>query len=226
MNDPGGAEPHPGAVTVLAELASRWGRVAVVSGRPVTFLLGKLQGSGNTDLYGLYGMEHARSAEPDVHVAPEAEAWRSAVSTAADLASARAPANVEVERKGLAVTLHFRLAPDRLRQTESLAAELANRTGLVTHPGKMSFELRPPLDLDKGTVLRSIAADCESVLFGGDDRGDLPAFAELRRLRDRGVDTFGIAAGGSETPAEVIAAADLVVEGPDGIVELLSRLRL
>jgi trehalose 6-phosphate phosphatase len=226
VNDPGRAEPHPAAVEVLADLASRWGKVAVVSGRPVAYLAGHLRGSGYADLYGLYGIEHGRSTSPHIDTAPEAEAWRAAVSWAAGVAEERTAPEVEVERKGLALTLHFRSAPSRRRETEGLAEELAFDTGLVVHQGKMSVELRPPIGLDKGTVLHSVAAGCESVLFAGDDRGDLPAFAELARLRDGGVNTFGVAAGGPETPPEVIRAADLVVDGPEGVVGLLSRLRL
>ena len=226
VDDPARAEPHPEVVKVLAGLSGQWGRVAVVSGRPVAYLLGRLGGRAGAELYGLYGMERALPNTSAVQVAPEAEEWRQVVSDAASEAVARAPAGVEVEPKGLAVTLHFRSAPRLQTETETLAAQLSRETGLLADSGKMSVELRPPVEHDKGTVLRSLASGCVAVLFAGDDRGDLPAFAELARLREKGLATLGVAAGGPETPAEVEEAADLVVDGPQGVVELLSRLRL
>ena len=51
-------------------------------------------------------------------------------------------------------------------------------------------------------------------MFAGDDVGDLDAFAALDRLRASGLWTCGVSRGGKETPPEVEAAADLVVDGP------------
>ncbi len=46
----------------------------------------------------------------------------------------------------------------------------------------MSWELRPPVPTDKGTVVTELAAGLAAVCFVGDDTGDLPAFEALRRL--------------------------------------------
>ena len=43
----------------------------------------------------------------------------------------------------------------------------------------------------------------------------------LRRLRVHGI---VIAVGGAETPAALLEAADLVVEGPPGVLDLLRQL--
>ena len=80
----------------------------------------------------------------------------------------------------------------------------------------MSWELRPPVPTDKGTVVAGLAAGLRAVCFVGDDTGDLPAFGVLGQLRAGGVDTLAVAVGGPETPPEVLAAADLVVDGPAG----------
>ena len=47
---------------------------------------------------------------------------------------------------------------------------------------------------------------------------------DLGRLRTRGLWTCATVAGGRETPAEVLAAADLVVEGPSGVAALLASI--
>ena len=224
--DPAAASPHPAAADLLRRLSDRWGRVVVVSGRPVSYLLSHLAEAGSTELYGLYGLEQApaSAAASEVRTRPEGEAWRQRVDEAAAAAERDAPPGVHVEHKGLTVTLHYRNAPEGEEWVRRFSEQTSARTGLAPHGGKMSVELRPPVDVDKGTVLSDLARGMEAVLFAGDDLGDLPAFAELRRLRELGVATVGVAAGGGETPEPVLQAADIVVDGPAGVVELLRAL--
>lgn len=226
VDDPAAAVAEPRALRVLSELSRTWGRVAVISGRPAAYLLQRLAGAGRIRMFGLYGLEQAQGGEPGVRTEPEAARWRQAVTGAADLAERRMPEGAMVERKGLTVTLHYRSVPERAEEVGSLAADLAAATGLAPHEGKMSVELRPPLAVDKGTVVRSLSEGMSAVLFAGDDRGDLPALLQLRGLRRAGMTTVGVVAGSPETPADVASAADVVVDGPAGVVELLSRLRL
>lgn len=222
--DPVTASPHPAAAGLLAGLSRRWGRVVVISGRPVEFLLSHLAGAGRTQLYGLYGLERASAISGDIRTEPEAEQWRPVVAEVAAAAEREAPQGVYVEHKGLTVTIHYRNAPEWAAWVEQSAADSQIRSGLAAHGGKMSVELRPPVRIDKGTVVEDLASGLDAVLFAGDDIGDLPAFAALRRLRGEGVATLSVASGGDETPLEVLEAADIVVEGPDGVVEILSRL--
>jgi trehalose 6-phosphate phosphatase len=69
-----------------------------------------------------------------------------------------------------------------------------------------------------------MAEGMAAVCFVGDDTGDLPAFAELRRLRASGVRTLSVVAAGPETPEDVRDAADLLVDGPLGVRGLLEAL--
>jgi trehalose 6-phosphate phosphatase len=211
----------------LSQLAGVVGLVAVISGRPVTYLAEHLGGlSTRVRLHGLYGLE--RSSPDGVRSAPDAERWRPAVDEAATRTRRDNP-RIHVEHKGLTVTVHYRAVPDEGAAVEAAARALAGELGLVAHSGKMSVELRPPLAVDKGTVVNDLAASLSVVAFAGDDIGDLPAYAALRRKRQEGLVTLAIAAGGPETPHLVAEAADLVVDGPDGFVQLLetvvSRLR-
>ena len=61
------------------------------------------------------------------------------------------------------------------------------------------------------------------MLFIGDDLGDLPAFAAVEALRDEGVPGLTVCSGSEEVP-EVRRRADLVVDGPAGVVRLLAAL--
>jgi trehalose 6-phosphate phosphatase len=227
VDDPDRAVPLPGAVDTLGRLAVRYGRVGVVSGRSVRYLDRRLATAGGRPhpglvLSGLYGLERVEDGE--LSVRDGAGRWAQVVDEVDAAARAAAPEGVTVEHKGLVVTLHARRAPQHLGWIESYAAETAQRTGLRAGPGRMLVELRPPLDVDKGTIVTELATGLAAVAFFGDDVGDLPAFGALTRLRRTGVATLAVAARSAESPTELLDAADLVVDGPAGILRLLTRL--
>jgi trehalose 6-phosphate phosphatase len=222
VDDPATAAPLRDADDILGRLAEKYARVAVVSGRPVSFLLDRLGNVSGVILSGLYGLEQARDGL--IEEIPAAAHWRDAVKEVADAAESAAPAGVGVERKGLAVTLHVRTAPQHAGWVEAWTADQASRTGLIAHPAKMSVELRPPVEADKGSVVAELAAGLDAVCFLGDDRGDLPAFAALANLAAAGVQTLAVAVSSEEAPPELLAAADVVVEGPEGALALLRAL--
>jgi trehalose 6-phosphate phosphatase len=220
VDDPAEARPVDGAVDALAALAARYATVAVISGRPVSFLRSVLPES--LELVGLYGIEWLRGGEIVDH--PDVAPWRPVIARAADAAVDELPDDVRVEPKGPLVTLHYRTAPHRAEEVERWATRRALVDGLVAHTGKMSIELTPPLSIDKGTTVRALAAGRRAVCFVGDDIGDLPAFAVLAELRAAGVETAAIAVRSAEAPEEVLAVADAVIDGPAAAVAVLRAL--
>jgi trehalose 6-phosphate phosphatase len=58
----------------------------------------------------------------------------------------------------------------------------------------------------------------------GDDRGDLPAFDTLDRLEARGMDVVRVAVASAEAPGDLIDRADLVLDGPHAVLDLLRHL--
>jgi trehalose 6-phosphate phosphatase len=231
VNDPAGARPLPAALDALATLAERLGLVAVVSGRPVDFLRAHVP-FDRVVLVGQYGME--RLVDGEVVVDARVVPYLDAVAAARAEAEATWP-DLFVEHKGdIAFTIHWRTAPGLAPHSDALA-DLAARHGLDTQPGRMACELRPPVPLDKGTAVEALLADSSgirAVAFAGDDRGDLPVFDlfdELSIPPDEAVDDPSvwctrIAVRSSEAPAELIARADIVVDGPPGLAELLTDL--
>jgi trehalose 6-phosphate phosphatase len=131
---------------------------------------------------------------------------------------------MRVESKGLSLTLHYRGHPEIETTVHELAERQAARSGLSVRPARMSFELHPPIAADKGTAVRDLADGLAAVCFLGDDLGDLPAFAELQRLADEGVATVRVAVRSDEAPEELLDAADVVVDGPEGARDLLRQL--
>ena len=220
VEDAASAVPHAEVPDLLARLRDRFGLVAVVSGRPVEFLLPLLP--TGLVLAGLYGLELVVDGERRDH--PQAGNWREVVDDVAGRAEVRGPAGVVVERKGLSLTLHYRSAPDQEAATAAYAAEEAHRSGLVARPARMSWELHPPIEVDKGTAVLELVDDLRAVAFAGDDLGDLPAFDALDALDDRGVTTLRIAVDSVEAPRVLLDRADVVVDGPDGLVTLLEAL--
>jgi trehalose 6-phosphate phosphatase len=219
VTDPARARPAEGAVDALAALVPRVALVAVVSGRPVDFLL-PLMPAGVV-LSGVYGLETVRDGRrADL---PGATAWREVVTEVVRRAAA-GPDGMEVEPKGLSLTLHFRAHPGAGPAVVDWARAEADRSGLVARHAKMSVELHPPVDTDKGTALEALAAGLGAVMYVGDDHGDLPAFDGLDRLASRGVATVRVAVASAEVPAELVARADLVLDGPPAVVELLRAL--
>lgn len=221
VDDPAAAGPMLGVVELLDALATRFGRVAVVSGRPRSFLAGHFPGPA-VDLSGLYGLETRIDGIDADH--PEADRWRPVVDDASASAAAELPPTVTVEAKGLSLTVHFRSHPPDRAGVVEWAERTSIDGGLEVREAKASVELHPPLDVDKGTSLTALAAGCTTVVYVGDDLGDLPAFAALDELRRGGVRTVKVATGGAELPAEVAAAADLVVDGPEAVVDLFRPL--
>lgn len=227
VKDPAQARPLEGVVDVLAALADRYARVAVISGRPVGFLVDRL-GLGSSDnrisVFGLYGLEWA-GVDGVVHTRDDAEEWRGVVGRAGAQAQERAGRGVVVEPKGLSVTIHWRGAPEREDESQVLAAQVAEEWNLVNHAGRRSAELRPPVEADKGTVVTGVCEGLEAACFVGDDRGDLPAFAALDRLAaSSGLLAVKVAVRSAEAPGDLVSSADLVVEGPDGALALLASL--
>lgn len=222
VDDPDLAAPAGGAADVLRRLAHRFALVAVVSGRPVDFLTKHVP--AEVMVSGLYGLELSRDGRRTDH--PQAGAWREVVADVAASSDAHGPAGMRVERKGLSLTLHYRTHPELAEAVGRWARAQAARSGLVVHGAKMSVELHPPVDADKGSALIELcrAADVRAAMYIGDDRGDLPAFAALEQLATDGIDVVRVAVAGPETPVEVIEAADVLVEGTPGVLELLESL--
>lgn len=221
--DPDAAKPLPGATALLGRLAEVFGTVAVVSGRPVSFLAAQVgRHAPGVVLAGLYGLERIERGR--VRLDDRALPWVGPVGEAAKAAESEAPDGVGVEPKGASLTLHWRRAPDAARWAEDFARTWVERTGLALQPGRMALELRPPVAVDKGVVVEELAGASSSACFAGDDLGDRVAFAALDRLERRGVAVARIAVSGLECPAELQAAADIVLPGPDAFLSLLREL--
>ncbi|HUZ85001.1 MAG TPA: trehalose-phosphatase, partial [Gaiellales bacterium] len=108
-------------------------------------------------------------------------------------------------------------ADHAMRYLETQIAPQLERAGLRWDFGRMVFEVRPPVPVDKGSAVRRLRGRrrIEHLLFVGDDRSDLDAFREA---------DVRVAVLSPEVPTELVEAADATVPGPDGVIELLEAL--
>jgi trehalose 6-phosphate phosphatase len=226
--DPRDARAQPGAAAALGALARRVGTLAIITGRPAATAVeyGGLADVPGLIVLGHYGFERwsdgqvaARPTPPGVAAARE--------QLPGILAAAGAPAGTWTEDKDHAVAVHTRRTADpdaALALLRPPLERLAEAEGLLAQPGRMVIELRPR-GMDKGAALKAVISERASrvVLFCGDDLGDLPAFRALGELRGQGIPGVAVCSGSAEV-TELATAADLVVEGPAGVVDLLGWL--
>ena len=128
---------------------------------------------------------------------------------AGDIAARFAGTALRVERKARSVAFHYRADPSLAAPLREALRELPG--GLRIQPGRLVLEVLPAGG-GKGTALAALIERFRpgSLLVLGDDLTDVAMF-EAAQARGRHVVVLAIA-GGSETPPEVVAAADAVVE--------------
>lgn len=228
VTDPRASAPQPGVVEALATLSSLVGTVAVITGRPAATAvdLGGLDRIPGIVVLGHYGAERwvdgsVIAADPPPGVA----LVRAELPALVDASGA--PAGTWIEDKGRSLAVHTRRADDPDRALELLSgplADLAERADLRLEPGRMVIELRPR-GVDKGAALTSLVEEkaARSVLYAGDDLGDLPAFAAVTALRERGTPGLTVCSSSDEVTA-VAETADLTVPGPAGLATFLQGL--
>jgi trehalose 6-phosphate phosphatase len=226
--DPTTARAHPDAPETLRRLSGHVGTLAVITGRPAALAveLGGLSAVPGIVVLGHYGVERWESGVLSAP-SPPAGLEKARAELPAVLAAAGAHAGTWIEDKGRALAVHTRRADDpdgALALVSAPLTALAERTGLVEEPGRMVIELRPP-GMDKGAALTGLAAErlARTVVFCGDDLGDLAAFSAVRELRSSGIAGVTVCSGSAEVTA-LAEAADLVVDGPEGVVALLGAI--
>jgi len=224
VDRPSDAVPADGAIEILRELAPRVRVLALVTGRPADVVV---QLGGLTDVPGLvvlgqYGAQRWSGA--GITTPP---ALPGVARARASLLGLLAAEGAELEDKGISLVVHTRRTADpagALGRLGPPVRALATDAGLEVHPGRFVLELRPPGYDKRGALLSLCEPAPSAVLFAGDDLGDLPAYDAVDELRAQGVHGVLVCSGSEEGPDELRSRADVVVDGPSGVVELLRSL--
>ena len=177
-----------GTRRVIASLATQPGvSVALVSGRAARDAQ-DVVGVANVWTIGNHGaevMDPSGHTTVDPAVARYADSMKRVVG-ALEPALASLDGAV-LENKQWTVTVHYRLVDEAIvPRLRAIVGDVAVRNDLLVREGKKTLEIRPPVDVDKGTAIRQLAeqlggfnADA-SLLFAGDDATDEDAFRLLR----------------------------------------------
>lgn len=230
------ARPEDSAVPsrtreLVGRIGERYGLAGVVTGRQALEAR-RILGLDQLIYIGNHGFEVLMPGEEEPEPAPALAGQETvAADFAADLDADRlAGAELRTEDKGAIVALHWRGADD-VPGAESVAAGIASEAedqGLHVHRGRMVLELRPPVELDKGAGLRSLLrhSPARTAFYAGDDRTDADAFRALGEMvaAEKLDGAVRVAVIAEETPPEVGEAADIAVEGPDGLISVLEAL--
>jgi trehalose 6-phosphate phosphatase len=228
---------HHEAPGVLIDLSAQVRAVAVHTGRPARQVLalggldevGDAIGESGRELVilGQYGNERWTSNARRV-VSPKPPAGLA--SLISDLPRLLRQADAQdawVEEKGLAVAVHTRRTPDPRAAFDRLLPvliEAARARNLAVEPGRLVIEIRAG-GMDKGVALHHLVEeyDVQAVVFVGDDLGDVPAFEAVGELRARGMPAL-LVCSGSDEESTLRDLADVVVGGPDGVMDFLREL--
>jgi trehalose 6-phosphate phosphatase len=195
----------------LRRLVERYLLVACLSGRP---------GAEAARLVGVDGVRHVGNHGLELHERADELA----------VAIARFRAGIDglwpVEDKALSLSLHYRGAADETAARAQLEriAEQARAAGLDARWGRKVLEVRPAVEADKGTAVRTLVQEAGAGLglYAGDDTTDVDAF---RGLSEAGLEhAVRIAVASTETPEGLLEKADVVVEGPEGLLPVLRLL--
>ena len=226
---PSDARPVAGVGELLSRLSRRFRSVVIVSGRSAAELVRWLD--ADVEIWGAHGSQRAIDGQVELteRAAPYLELMTRVRGEAEHALSETGLAGIVLEEKGVLLNLHYRNASKRdeaRAAVEEVAVQIAGEHGLSIHPGRMSVELRPPVEFTKATVVLDVAARdaLGAAAFFGDDLVDLPGFDALDELAEKGVSTLRVGVDSDETPTELLDRADLIVWGPAGVVELLGTL--
>jgi trehalose 6-phosphate phosphatase len=218
---------------LMIAVARTYGLVACVSGRRASEARAMVS-IGSISYIGSHGIELLRSGWTEAVLDPDAADWVRRIhdfGREADTADTRRR-RVRLEDKGPIVAFHWRGARDEdaARASIDAIAERAQAAGLRTHWGRKVLEVRPPIKIDKGAgikrLLTEVGPEIDSAVYVGDDTTDLDAFRALGELVQEGrlVRAVRVGVQSEESPSQIAAEADIVVDGPEGVRRLLTML--
>jgi len=222
--------PEPTRTQLIA-VAKRYAVVGCISGRQAS-IARRIVSLGSIAYVGNHGSELLAPGGTEVEIDPEIAAHEPAVRRFAAAVYTRELQRLRVraEDKRAIAAFHWRGAPDEAAAEAAVEAiaEQAEAEGLYIHWGRKVLEIRPPVEMNKGRGVRRLLAGRELAvgLYVGDDKTDLDAFDGLHELVREGELGAAVCVGvrSDETPLQLEQAADLLVDGPVGVREMLTAL--
>ena len=215
----------------LIEVAKRYGVVACISGRRASDAR-RIVALGSIAYLGSHGSEVLRPGAIAPVVDRELQAWTRRVQAFANDAYGEPlrRLRVRLEDKEAIAALHWRGVPDEdgAQAAIEAVAKRAEEAGFTAHWGRKVLEIRPPVRIDKGAGVVQLLRDRDlaAALYAGDDTTDLDAFRGLTELVEDGRLGTAVRVGvrSEEGPSALAKEADVMVDGTDGVRDMLQAL--
>jgi trehalose 6-phosphate phosphatase len=226
MPRPEDARITPRCRDLLQQLMNAGVRVALITGRQLDVARGmtELDGAAYAANHGVeFWIDGQREMAGEV--AEYTRLVEDVLAEAGDLEAA----GVHLERKGPGVAFHYRQSrrvkaarAAILRAIESPTA--VERFGVLE--GRKVFELRPKIDVSKGTATHLLAGrlGVRGILCIGDDRTDIDMFHAVSASGKEGVSGRSVAVLSPEIAPDLLDAADYSVAGVAGVEWLLGEV--
>ncbi|HOA23138.1 MAG TPA: trehalose-phosphatase [Aggregatilineales bacterium] len=214
---------------LLEELGKLLPLVAVISGRAAADVQARV-GLPHVLYVGNHGFERWVTERAEAEVVPEVAIFRPALEEAIRALRPLLIPGMRLEDKAWTLSLHYRQTADPptvAMEFRPLVERIAGECGLVLYEGRMVFELRPPVKVNKGTAVRAMVRNykLDAALFLGDDMTDVDAFVALRELREQNLcRAYGVGVLSVATPEPVLDNSDFVVDGVVGVETLFGWL--
>ena len=212
----------------LTTLRDRLAVVGAISGRAAPDIQSRV-GIPGLLYVGNHGLEEWINGELIVN--PDVQTYLDALQAAKAEVEPIMVAGMEIEDKSATLSVHYRQTDDPAAVRDALINDMqriADAHGIRLFEGRMIFELRPPLDLHKGTAFRDLIArhKLDAAIILGDDVTDVDAFKVAQEMRASG-ECFAFSVGveaGHVTPPSIRDYSDVLVSGVSGVEELLEWL--
>lgn len=212
---------------LLAELSANIFLVGVISGRTVEDIVHRV---GISDLVyiGNHGFERWINGESVIR--PQVAQFRLALEAAMEdirlLPELRA--GMYIEDKGATISIHYRQSKLKKFVNEKVKPKIqavAKRHQLVFSEGRMVFELRPPIKINKGTAFEKIVEEhkLDAALYIGDDITDIPGLLKTQELR-KNTKCLSYGIGVKSGDRSVLDASDFFASDIPDVEVLLSWL--
>lgn len=228
VSQPDAARVTERAKDLLVKLEQKLALTAVVSGRAAADVRERV-GIPHLVYVGNHGLERW---EGDGVVVPDhIKQYRPQMEAVREALQAEAEDGMLIEDKIVTLSVHYRNTADPAQTAERFRAvvnRISDEHGLRVHEGRMIFEVRPPLEVNKGTAFRTLVEDfkLDVAFYAGDDVTDVDALKMARHLRETGVcNSYAIGVeSGDDTPESVRQSSDFVVDGVSGVEDFFEWL--
>ncbi len=223
VRDPAKSRISVRAKELLAGLIACDVRVAFVSGREVEAAR-RIVGLENVAYAGNHGLHVWLNGVEETTEAVRQYAGQ-ARKVLAEIGAIPHP-GVEIEDKGPVLAFHYRNAARHKFAHEAIMAAIQRAptaAAFGVFEGRKVIELRPPLEINKGTAIVRLAErlGVRSAIAIGDDLTDVDMFRGVEELRRQGMPGAIVAVWSEEAPEGLLEATDFWVRGVEGVEWLL-----